>query len=171
MRAKYTLGSDFHAVAPGGFECAPSDWGDLLVKRVLLSNRRSTDEIDQSLKLPRACLLCIGVDGFATGKRFTKPATEMPPDVVLEWQHAGAKPGWMRTDTWGRLGFCTEREEPEPGDLPAFELYDCQKGRLEALPAPSVPFGLSLRGVAVEDTDLDELTRFGASRLLICAAP
>ncbi len=100
-----------------------------------------------------------------------KPATEMPPDVVLEWQHAGAKPGWMRTDTWGRLGFCTEREEPEPGDLPAFELYDCQKGRLEALPAPSVPFGLSLRGVAVEDTDLDELTRFGASRLLICAAP
>lgn len=89
------------------------------------------------------------------------PGIGMPADVVGAWQRAGASVGWMKPDTWGRLEFHREREQTDRHNLPAFQFCTWEKGVVETLPAPPVAFGLSLRGIAVADSDLQELLRLG----------
>jgi internalin A len=62
--------------------------------------------------------------------------------VKAAWKKAGARIGWMdehKIDS----PFFEEREDPRPGEIPAFYFYRLKDGLFDTLPMPFVPFGLS----------------------------
>ena len=85
--------------------------------------------------------------------------------MILAWQKAGATVGWISRYEYHHMLFHTNSEERKAGELPALVMARWHPGVLKDLPAPPVPFALSLRGTSVGDSDLKELA--GLQRLQV----
>jgi Leucine rich repeat len=93
--------------------------------------------------------LIIGVGGVRADEP-EKPLVHkpLPADVIKAWDRAEFVAGWMSDDKFafhGTFGF-GEGGKGRPGVVPAFTLSEDWEGQtVVVLPAPPVPFGLSLR--------------------------
>src|SRR5262245_22512488 len=70
------------------------------------------------------------------------PPKEPPPEVIAAWKKAGAAYGGMKSQPLGVGLSFTNREQPKPGELPAFTFLRAPDKGFAALPAIDVPFGL-----------------------------
>src|SRR5260221_13996818 len=79
--------------------------------------------------------------GPPTKESVARPSAE----VIAAWESAGARFGWMRlqADSSKMLHFSV-REQADSGEIPAFILRNAPRDRLKSLPAPQVPWGLSI---------------------------
>src|SRR5579872_1439273 len=77
----------------------------------------------------------------------------MSPAIIKVWEDAGARFGRLRKNHYGPI---IEDEPADKGELPYFEISGNIK--LEDLPIPDVPFGLTYSHVL--DADLKQLNRF-----------
>ena len=80
------------------------------------------------------------------------------PQVIASWKKAGAQLGWVSQGIDLVFDGWWPREKPRAGDLPTFFFGRFATGELDGLPAPEIPFGLSLFGSAT-DADLKALAR------------
>src|SRR5437763_592888 len=89
----------------------------------------------------------------------TQPPMPLPEQLVVAWEKAGARVGWLPVRQLDGADF---REETfgQPGDVPAFLFGGWDEGRLKNLPDPGTPFGLTLFGYDFTDTALKELASF-----------
>jgi hypothetical protein len=85
-----------------------------------------------------------GQGPIPSGKDKGKGAAAPAPAVIAAWKKAGFEFGWLHTHEGGHVYFEKETDG-KVGDLPAFQiLLDPRRNSLERLPAPDVPFGLSI---------------------------
>src|SRR2546423_12864344 len=94
------------------------------------------------------------------GQEPARPA----PEVIAQWKEAGASVGWLSEEE-GRRHWYTVFDRPPAGAIPAFQLTAFPTGKM-ALPAPEVPFGLSLKSARLSNTDMKELARVTRLRIL-----
>lgn len=81
--------------------------------------------------------------------------------IVDSWKKTGAAVGWIRVHETG-AGYCEfvrgdGGEQGEPGDTPAFMLFEWDLPAVRKLPDPGMPFGLRLGRLPVTDLDLQGL--------------
>ena len=93
------------------------------------------------------------------------------PEVIAAWKEAGAEFGWVSQideATSGKPGglLLWPPKEPVAGDVPAFRFKVVPTKKLDTLPRPAVPFGLSLFGNFVTDSALEELAGLEQLRTL-----
>src|SRR5262249_11969101 len=94
-----------------------------------------------------------------------KPLTD---EIVSSWKAAGCKVGWMGFDLTGGLRFQADQNYLERC-VPAFQFNspaDLKGADMSKLPAPAVPFGLSLTMTQASDGALPALGKFSNLRFL-----
>ena len=87
----------------------------------------------------------------------TKVADRPAPEVIAAWENAGAEFGWLTFKQSGQILFLPHRQPRGAEAMSAFAFKEFPTGKLKALPAPEVPFGLRLDGPEVTDAALEEL--------------
>lgn len=83
----------------------------------------------------------------------------MPTAIVDVWKKTGAEVGWIRVHESGYREF-VNRSEGEPGDTPAFLVFDWDLPLARKLPDPAIPFGLRFGRLQLTDSDLQGLIPF-----------
>lgn len=101
----------------------------------------------------------------------------LPPELIKEWEKAGAEAGWMKPvpcllpDGSTATPF-EARELGEPGELPAFRFTRAwDRGAICNLSLPSQPFGLFTESAALTDDHLRDLTTLRDLQALVLHCP
>jgi hypothetical protein len=86
----------------------------------------------------------------------TEPPKPLPEEIVQAWEKAGARPGWIGLNKYGKFLFA-EEATGLTGAVPAFRFSGWKDGVVAGLPVPAAPFGLDLDRTSVTDAGLREL--------------
>lgn len=106
-----------------------------------------------------ATLVGAGFCGHAksSAQEPAKEPVRPAPEVIADWEKAGAEFGWIRTSPEGFARWRSAKEKVEANDLPGFRFRKFLAGKLPAHPSPEAPFGLWLEETQITDAGLTEL--------------